>query len=115
LTVSRTLLAIVWLWWLASAVAWGQGSQLERARFLLLVGHAEAALAILEALPESPAVLQGRARAHVMIASQVAPAARCEHLRRAIDYGSMASAGDLVEFARRRFREEHCQIAQPGS
>lgn len=100
---------------LASVAAHAQGSQLERARFLLRVGYPEAALAILETLPETPAVLQGRAQAHIMIASQEPVAGRCDHLRRAIELGSMASAGGIVEFARRRFQDEGCQIAQPGS
>lgn len=98
-----------------SVTALAQGSQLEKARFLLKVGYPEPALAILETLPETQAVLQGRAQAHVMLASQVPPAGRCDHLRRAIDLASMSSAQGLVEFARQRFREEACQIAQPGS
>jgi hypothetical protein len=100
---------------LLSIAVRAQGSELERARFLLKVGDPEAALAILEAMPETAIVLRGRAQAHVMIASQNSPAGRCDHLRRAIDLGSMASAGGIVEFARRRFRDEGCQIAQPGS
>ena len=59
---------------LLSIGAHAQGSQLERARFLLKVGQPEPALAILETLPETPTVLQGRAQAHVMIASQIYPA-----------------------------------------
>ena len=100
---------------LASIAVHAQGSQLERARFLLRVGYPELALEILETLPETPAVLQGRAQAHLMIASQVAPGLACDHLRRAIELGSMASAGGIVEFARKRFRDDGCQIAQPGS
>jgi hypothetical protein len=100
---------------LASGAAEAQGTPLERARFLLKVGHPEPALVILESLPETPAVLQGRAQAHVMLASQVPPAGRCEHLRRAIGYASMVSAQGIVEFARRRFRDEGCQIAPPAS
>ena len=92
-----------------------QGSQLEKARFLLKVGYPEPALTILETLPETPAVLQGRAQAHLMIASQIPPPASCDHLRRAMDLGSMSSAQGLVEFARKRFRDEGCPIAQPGS
>jgi hypothetical protein len=95
--------------------ALAQSSQLERARFLLAVGDPEPALAILEALPETPAVVQGRAQAHLMIASQRPPGWACEHLRRAIDLGSLASAGGIVEFARKRFQDDGCQISQPGS
>ena len=111
----RWALALVCFALVSIAAAHAQGSQLERARFLLLVGYPESALAILENLPETPAVIQGRAQAHVMIAAQVPQPARCEHLRRAIEFGSMASAGGIVEFARKRFRDEGCQIAQPGS
>jgi hypothetical protein len=100
---------------LIGLAAHAQGSQLERARFLLRVGYPEPALAILETLPETAAVLQGRAQAHLMIASQAPPGLACDHLRRAIDFGSMASAGGIVEFARKRFRDDGCQIAQPGS
>ena len=100
---------------LMGTVALAQGSQLERARFLLRVGYPEPALAILETLPETPAVLQGRAQAHLMIASQMPSGGACDHLRRAIDLGSLASAGGIVEFARKRFRDDGCQIAQPGS
>jgi hypothetical protein len=92
-----------------------QGTQLERARFLLMVGHPAPALEILETLPETRAVLQARAQAHVMIASQSPPAGRCDHLRRAIGYASMASAQGIVEFTRKRFNDEGCEIAQPGS
>jgi hypothetical protein len=113
--MTRLGLALVGFALLSIATAHAQGSPLERARFLLRVGYPEAALAILEALPETPAVLQGRAQAHIMIASQEPAAGRCDHLRRAIELGSMASAGGIVEFARRRFRDEGCQIAQPGS
>ena len=113
-TVVRRALALV-CFVLLTVAAHAQGAQLERARFLLLVGYPEAALAILETLPETPAVIQGRAQAHVMIAAQVPPPGRCEHLRRAIEFGSMASAGGIVEFARKRFRDEGCPIAQPGS
>jgi hypothetical protein len=91
-----------------------QVSQLERARFHLMLGNPEPALTILETLPETPAVLQGRAQAHLMIASQIAPPGRCEHLRRAIEYGSMARPQGVVELAQKRFRDEGCQIAQPG-
>jgi thioredoxin-like negative regulator of GroEL len=98
-----------------SVSALAQGSQLEKARFLLKVGYAEPALAILETLPETQAVLQGRAQAHIMIASQIPPAGRCDHLRRATDLASQSSAQGLVEFSRRRFREEGCQMTQPGS
>ena len=97
-----------------SVPALAQVSQLERARFLLMVGYPEPALTILETLPETPTVLQGRAQAHLMIASQIPPAGRCDHLRRAIDFGSKASPQGVVEFARKRFRDEGCQIAQPG-
>jgi hypothetical protein len=100
---------------LACNAAHAQGTPLERARFLLKVGYPEPALAILETLPETPAVLQGRAQAHVMLASQVPPAGRCDHLRRAVGYASMASAQGIVEFARRRLRDEGCQIAPPAS
>lgn len=100
---------------LATSAGLAQGTQLERARFLLMVGHPEPALAILESLPETPAVLRGRAQAHVMLASQVPAEGRCDHLRRAIGYASMASEQGIVEFARRRFRDEGCQIAQPAS
>lgn len=90
-------------------------AQGEKARFLLKVGYPEPALAILETLPETQAVLQGRAQAHVMIASRIPPAGRCDHLRRAIHFGSIASAQGVVEFTRKRFRDEGCQIAQPGT
>jgi hypothetical protein len=96
-----------------SSPAIAQSSQLERARFLLRVGYPEPALAILEALPETPAVIQGRAQAHIMIASQIEPARRCDHLRRAVHLGSMSSSQNLVEFARRRFQEEGCETAPP--
>jgi hypothetical protein len=72
-----------------SVTALAQRSQLEKARFLLKV---EPALAILETLPETQAVLQSRAQAHVMIASQIPPARRCDHLHRAIDLASQSSA-----------------------
>jgi hypothetical protein len=98
-----------------STPALAQVSQLERARFLLMLGSPEAALTILETLPETPAVLQGRAQAHLMIASQIAPPGRCDHLRRAIDFGSMASPQGVVELARKRFRNEGCQIARRGA
>jgi hypothetical protein len=94
------------------SAAAAQGSLLERARFLLMVGYPDTALAILETLPETPAVVQGRARAHVEIASQIEPGKRCDHLRRAIDLGSMSSSQSLHEFARRRFQEEGCPSAQ---
>jgi hypothetical protein len=100
---------------LVSIAAHAQGSQLDRARFLLGAGYAEAALDILEALPETPAVLRGRALAHLMIAPRVAPGLACDHLRRAIDFASLASAGGLVELARRRFHDDGCQIAPPES
>ena len=97
-----------------SASAFAQGSQLEKARFLLKVGYPEPALTILEGLPETPAVLQGRAQAHIMIASQIPPAGRCDHLRRAMDLASISSAQGLVEFARKRFRDEGCPISASG-
>jgi hypothetical protein len=96
-----------------SSIASAQSSQLERARFLLRVGYPEPALAILETLPETPAVIEGRARAHIMIASQIEPAGRCDHLRRAVDLGSMSSSQNLVEFARRRLQEEGCAATRP--
>jgi hypothetical protein len=99
---------------LMSMAAHAQGSQLDHACSLLSAGHPEAALDILETLPETPVALRGRAQAHLMIASQVAPGLACDHLRRAMDLGSMASAGGIVEFARRRFSDDGCQIAQPG-
>ena len=110
--MKRTVLAMLGAT-LLSCTAIAQSSQLERARFLLRVGYPEPALAILETLPETPAVIEGRARAHIMIASQIEPAGRCDHLRRAIDLGSMSSSRNLVEFARRRFQEEGCATAQP--
>jgi hypothetical protein len=110
----RAALVLIWAILLSTA-AQAQGTPLERARFLLMVGYPEPALAILESLPETPAVLQGRAQAHVMLASQVPSEGRCDHLRRAIGYASMASAQGIIEFARRRFRDEGCQTAQPGS
>jgi hypothetical protein len=95
--------------------ALAQSSQLERARFLLMVGDPEPALAILETLPETPAVLQERAQAHLMIASQRPPGEACDHLRHAIDLASLASVGGIVEFARKRFSDDGCQISQSGS
>jgi hypothetical protein len=91
-----------------------QAPQLDRARELLSTGNAVAALDILETLPQTPAVLIGRAQAHMMIAAQSPPATRCDHLRRAIDFASMSSSGELVESARKSWRDDGCQVQKPA-
>lgn len=105
-------MAMVVLVALASVAAEAQGPQLDRARRLLETGNAAAALDILETLPQTTDVLQGRAQAHFMIAAQSQSVGRCNHLRRAIAYASMASTGELVELGRKNWRDEGCQPTQ---
>jgi hypothetical protein len=84
---------------LVTTAAFAQGAQFDRARGLLRAGYPERALDILGLLPQTPGVLPSSVE-------------RCDHLGRAIDFGSMASAANLVEFARKRFRDEGCQLTQ---
>ena len=96
-----------------SVAADAQRPQLDRARKMLDAGNAAAALDILETLPQRIDVLEWRVRAHVMMAAQSQPAERCDHLRRATEYASMASASELVELTRKNALDQGCQPAQP--
>src|SRR5262245_24884009 len=85
-----------------------QGSRFDRAVQLLNAGYAAAALDILETLPETPGALAARAQAHVLLAAESDPAMRCDHLRRAMDFASMSSAGEVLETARKAFTDWGC-------
>jgi hypothetical protein len=104
--------------WLASAAlclaftttaSLAQDARLDRAQGLLRAGHPEQALHIFGLLPDTPAVLQGQAEAHILIASHPRSVERCGHLRTSIEFGSRAQAVGLVEFARKQLLDEGCQ------
>jgi hypothetical protein len=90
------------------------GSQIDRAAYLIAAGNPAAALDILDTLPQTPGALAARSQAHLLLASQNLPAARCYHLRQALDFASMSSRGDLLEMARKSFTDEGCQTSSPA-
>jgi hypothetical protein len=105
--MARAVTALLFIG-IVTITASAQGPELDRAAYLLNAGNAAAALDILDTLPETPGALLVRAQAHLMLAAQISHPTRCDHLRKAMDFASMASAGPLLEAARKSSNDEGC-------
>jgi hypothetical protein len=98
---------------IVTIAASAQGPQLDRAAYLLNAGNPAAAIDILDTLPQTPDALTVRAQAHLLFAAQSGQPARCDHLKKAMDFASMSSAGPVLEAARKGFTDEGCQPRAP--